>query len=280
MRVLRLLKPLTLAVAFAGASPAVPAQGGDAPKAEGVVRGGWLGVGMDSGTTAEGVLVKHVVRGSPAEKAGVRDGDRLVRVDGRAVSSAAEVTRVVTGHAVGEALAVALVRAGKDVSVKVSLEARPSPDEVMRMDHVGAFAPAWSSVEAVGGAPKTVAALRGRVALLDFWATWCGPCRVLAPKLSALQARYGAQGLTVVGITTDDAEQAATFAERSDMSYGIVVDASAETTRSYGVSALPTLFIVDKRGVVRAVEIGYDPAHDARVEQLVRTLLAEPAPAP
>ena len=279
MRAARLLRPLTFLATLAGACLAVPAHANDGPPVLAAVHG-WLGVGMDTGTVADGVLVKHVVRGSPAEKAGVKDGDRLLRVDGKAVGSASEVTRLVSGHGAGDVLAVGVARAGKEIAIKVALEARPSPDEVMRMDHVGAFAPAWSSVEAVGAAPKTVAALRGRVALIDFWASWCGPCRVLAPKLSALQARYGAQGLTVVGITTDDAEQAATFAERSSMKYGVVVDASAETTRAYGVSALPTLFIVDKRGVVRAVEIGYDPAHDAQVEALVRTLLAEPAPPP
>ena len=235
---------------------------------------------MDTGPGSDGVLVKHVVRGSPAEKGGVKEGDRLLRIDGKGVATAAEVTRLVAARFAGEVVAVGVSRAGKDVAVRVALESRPSPDQVMRMDHVGAFAPAWTGVEAIGGAPKSLGALRGRVVLVDFWAGWCGPCRILAPKLSALQARYGAQGLTVVGITTDDAQEAATFAQRTDMKYGIVVDTKAETTRAYGVSALPTLFILDKRGVVREVEVGYDASHDGQVEQLIRALLAEPAPPP
>ena len=62
------------------------------------------------------------------------------------------------------------------------------------------------------------------------------------------------------------------------MKYGIAVDAKAETSRAYSVSALPTLFVIDKRGVVRDVAIGYDPAREGEIEQLVKQLLAEPAP--
>ena len=101
---------------------------------------------------------------------------------------------------------------------------------------------------------------------------------MLAPKLSAYKDRFGAQGLAVVGITTDDAEKAAVFAERHQMRYGVVVDKAAETSKSYGIAALPTMLLVDKKGVVREVFVGYDPGQDARVEALIKSLIAEPAP--
>ena len=115
--------------------------------------------------------------------------------------------------------------------------------------------------------------------LLDFWATWCAPCRVAIPKLDALQARYGAQGLSVLGVSTEDAQDVATFTQRMTMRYGVAVDKHAQTTRSYGVASLPTLVVIDKRGVVRDVAIGFDPGSDARLDATVRSLLAEPAPA-
>ncbi len=146
---------------------------------------------------------------------------------------------------------------------------------MLRMDLVGAFAPAFVSIEPIGDAPASLASLRGKVVLLDFWATWCGPCRMLAPRLSALQTRYGAQGLRVLGLTTDDGEKAALFAQRVNMRYPIALDRSGETSREYDISALPTLFVIDKRGVVRDVSIGYDDGRDAQVEALVKELLAE-----
>jgi thiol-disulfide isomerase/thioredoxin len=120
--------------------------------------------------------------------------------------------------------------------------------------------------------------MRGRVVVLDFWATWCGPCRMVVPKLDDLQARYGAQGLSVLGVSTEDAQDVASFAQRMSIRYTIGVDRRSETTRSYGVSSLPTVILIDKRGVVRDVDIGYDSSRDTRLEATIRSLLSEPAP--
>jgi peroxiredoxin len=226
-----------------------------------------------------GVTVEHVVRGSPADKGGVKSGDRIVAVDGAKTTAPTQVTRAVGQHKVGDTIPVELERRGAATTVNVVLAPRPSGDEILRMDLVGAPAPTWTNVTAVGSAPSSIAQLKGRVVIVDFWATWCGPCRLLAPRLSALKDKFGAQGLSVVGITMDDAEKAALFAEQNQMRYSIVVDKDGDTSRAYGVSALPTMLIVDKKGVVRDVFIGYDPTGDAHVEASLKTLLAEPGPA-
>jgi len=259
-----------------GAGPAAPPVAPPAAPA-GLPAAPWLGVQMDAGSDI-GVTVEHVVRGSPAEKAGVRQGDRLVTVDGTKTTAAAQVTRAVGQRKVGESIVVELERRGTPATVTVVLAARPAGDDILKMDLVGAPAPVWTNVSALAGAPSAIAQLRGRVVLVDFWASWCGPCRMLAPRLSALKEKFGAQGLTVVGITTDEAEKAAVFAEKHQMRYGIVVDKDGDTSRAYGVSALPTMLLVDKKGVVRDVFIGYDPSGDARLEATLKTLLAETAP--
>jgi thiol-disulfide isomerase/thioredoxin len=242
-----------------------------------VARGrGWLGIMMEPGT--DGVRVSHVVRGSPADKAGVHEGDTVRRVFGKSVGTPRDVIGLISAHSDGESVALGLARGAKDMAVSATLVAFPSPDEMLRMDRLGTFAPPWSGVEPLSGGPASLADLRGKVVVLDFWATWCGPCRDLAPALSALQARYGAQGLTVVGITVDPADTAALFKERVDMRYPIAIDTHADTSRTYGVSALPTLFVLDRRSVVRDVSVGYDPSHAAQVEALVKTLLAESPP--
>jgi peroxiredoxin len=250
----------------AGAAESAPTQAAPAP--------GWLGIAMDAGAP-DGVRVKHVVRGSPADRAGLRSGDRIVRVDTSSVVTATQVTRAVSARSAGDRVQVTYARAGGETTVTVTLDARPSADQIVRMDKVGTFAPAWVGTSTHSGGPASLASLRGRVVVLDFWAIWCGPCRMVAPKLNALQGKYGAQGLSVVGITTDDLEQAAAFRERTQMKYPVVSDPNGDTTSVYGVSGLPTLFVIDKRGVVRDVAVGYDPARDAAIETLVQALLAE-----
>jgi thiol-disulfide isomerase/thioredoxin len=240
----------------------------------------WLGVALDSDRAGAGARVGHIVRGSPADRAGLHEGDRIVRVEGVRVVRGADVVRAIATHGVGDVVEIAFVRAGSEQTARVGLTPFPAEDEVMRMDLVGTFAPAWKGLETVRGQfPSSVAALRGRVVVLDFWATWCGPCRVFIPKLGALQARYGARGLSILGVSTEDAQDVALFAERATVPYGIAVDKLGETTRSYGVFSLPTVVVIDKRGVVRDVAIGYDPAEDAHLDTTVRSLLIEPGPA-
>jgi peroxiredoxin len=260
--------PALVPASSAAADPA-PVQAQGAP--------GWLGVSMDGGGP-DGVTIQHLIRSSPADKAGLKEGDRIVRIEGTAVVRPADVSRAVATRSAGDKVSVVVSRAGAERTFDVTLEARPSPDDVLRMDRVGAFAPAWVKTTTTSDGPATIASLRGRVVLLDFWATWCGACRLISPKLSALQAKYGAQGLSVVGITTETLEQATAFKERTQMRYPVVSDAHGKTSVAYGVSSLPTLFVIDKRGVVREVAIGYDPSRDARLEALLQALLAEPAP--
>lgn len=237
---------------------------------------GWIGIAMDRGSEL-GVRVEHVVRTGPASTAGVRAGDRITAVDGVDVQRPDALAARVSAHRPGEAVALTVERSGASLVVKVVAAGRPSAEEIARMELVGAPLPPWAaSTTPIGAAPRTPAELRGRVVVLDFWASWCGPCRAMAPRLTTLQKRYGAQGLRVVGITTDAPDEATRAMERHKMGYPSLSDEHGETNRAYGIGSLPTLVVVDKRGVVRDVRVGFDPTGDAALEARVRALLAEP----
>jgi thiol-disulfide isomerase/thioredoxin len=267
----RLAVGLVVLGGLLGATPS-----GDA-RAQSTAARPWLGLAMD--VDSQGVRVGHVIHGSPAEAAGMHEGDHLVRVAGTPVAKSADVVHAVAALAIGDHVQIEFTRGQGTQTAQAVLAPFPSQDEMVRMDLVGAPAPAWKDTQVVSGVfPASLAALRGHVVLLDFWATWCAPCRVSIPKLEALQARYGAQGLSVVGISTEEPADVALFAQRMAMHYGVGADPHGATTRAYGVFSLPTLVVIDKAGKVRDVSVGYDPNASASLDATVKALLAEPTP--
>lgn len=286
MRCVALLTVLcALALAPSADAGAPPAAGSSRPQVPAGVtpqrpRGAppWLGIEMANATEG-GARVVHVVRGAPAAQAGLREGDRVVKIDGTQVDTPSEVSRLVSQKAAGAAVDVTFVREGSPRTVKATLAVRPTADDMLRMEFVGTFAPSWPGLTAASGSgPLALSSLRGRVVVLEFWAIWCGPCRMTMPTLEGWHGKYGAQGLSVVGITTDPADKAAVFAERNGIHYTTASDASGTTTQGYGVRNIPALYVIDKRGVIRDVALGYEPAQEARIEGVIQQLLAEPAP--
>ena len=236
---------------------------------------GWLGVEVAPPAAGEGgVLVRSVMQGSPAQKSGVLLGDRILRLGSEEVGRPQDVVRIVSAHRGGERLGLALVREGAERLVSVVLEDRPDPDEMLKLALGDGQAPAWRPLATVrGSVPATLAELRGRVVVIDFWASWCVACRLTVPTLNAWQDRYGAQGLTVVGVTMDSPEVALRASVEIGMEYPVLSDPDGETTRVYKAFALPTLFIIDRDGRIRLAQVGYSSAGLERAETALRGLL-------
>jgi cytochrome c biogenesis protein CcmG, thiol:disulfide interchange protein DsbE len=119
--------------------------------------------------------------------------------------------------------------------------------------------------------------LRGQVVYVDFWASWCGPCRRSFPWMSELQQRYRDRGLTVVAINVDaKREDAARFLREFPATFAVVYDGGGTTPRAYGVKAMPSSFIVDTRGRIVAIESGFHEDRRAAIEETIRSLITRP----
>lgn len=118
----------------------------------------------------------------------------------------------------------------------------------------------------------TMSALRGHPVVLDFWATWCGPCQAESPIVNGIAQRFKDKGLVVVGVNTSDAEGlAAKYAKIKGLTFPMVYDDNNTIANKYKVDNLPTLIVVSKEGKIVAVRHGV--TSDADLERLVRQVL-------
>jgi peroxiredoxin len=249
-----------------------------APNAEPAHGGpGWLGVELAKRESGEpGVLIRSVMRGSPAERAGIAGGDVVLSIDGENVAGPTELRGRVMSAEAGARVSLGVLRGAETRLFAVELEAVPNDDEVMRKNYVGSQAPDFGALDSVQGSiTPSLPALKGRVVVLEFWASWCGVCHVMAPTLNGWHDRYSAQGVTVLGVTNDPVDVAGRTAGELGMGYPLASDTSGNMLRAYRAYALPTLFVIDKQGKVRDVLIGYSTPRLREIEALVRKLIAE-----
>lgn len=118
--------------------------------------------------------------------------------------------------------------------------------------------------------------LRGRVIYLDFWASWCAPCRQSFPWMQEMKDTYEQQGLTVIAVNVDrDRKDAERFLADFRPSFELQFDSKGDTAEHFKVQGMPTSLVIDRHGAVRFTHIGFRPVDRALFESQLRELLAE-----
>lgn len=124
------------------------------------------------------------------------------------------------------------------------------------------------------GEEYTLSALKGQVVIIDFWATWCPPCRNSIPTFVKLYEKYHERGFTILGIGLDDEQDLIKFNNQMNIPYPVFVG-SNELAKAYGVTGIPKTIFVDKKGNIRKTQVGFAPELESQFDVLVDSLLNE-----
>lgn len=162
-----------------------------------------------------------------------------------------------------------LVLAALTLSGAASCAAARAPDDACQAV-MGQYAPAVQLEWLDGSEPSSLESLRGRVVLLEFWRTWCGPCRQQVRHLNELHERYQADGLVTVAVSVEEAELLRSTADELGVTYATARTEGGEAEALYGIRSVPRAFLIDRAGVL--VWAG----HPATLEdERLRSLLAQ-----
>jgi peroxiredoxin len=139
----------------------------------------------------------------------------------------------------------------------------------------GAQAPAFE-LGSQSGKPVDLANFKGQVVLINFWATWCGPCRKEMPVLDQLYSKYKPLGFTLLGVNVEpDPGNATGFLKSTPVTFPILFDTESKVSKLYEVAGMPSTIIVDRKGNVRYIHRGYNPGEENEYLDQIRSLVRE-----
>jgi thiol-disulfide isomerase/thioredoxin len=154
----------------------------------------------------------------------------------------------------------------------------PMNARIVAMLFVAAMVGTASGASSSGADPLDLARHRGRVVIVDFWASWCKPCRQSIPWLNAMRERYGANGLIIIGVNVDaERADADRFLRDVPIQFEIVFDPNGDLAKQFKVQGMPSSYVFDRTGKMVETHLGFREAKKDEKEAALRNLLNQPA---
>ena len=141
----------------------------------------------------------------------------------------------------------------------------------------GAAAPDFRLMPFTGTQPLSLSDYRGKVVLVDFWASWCGPCRQSLPLYNGLQADFPAGDFAILAIGLDEnAADARAFLHEHPVKYAALQNPQGDVAQAFGLKGMPSSYLIDRSGVVRYARAGFEPADIDALKHEIAELVAKP----
>jgi cytochrome c biogenesis protein CcmG, thiol:disulfide interchange protein DsbE len=141
--------------------------------------------------------------------------------------------------------------------------------------NVGQTAPEFSLPNA-SGATQRLDTFKGQVVLVDFWASWCGPCRQSFGFLNRMHGEYSKKGLTIIGINVDEnPKDAARFLDKIPAQFSVIYDALGVTPKAFDLKVMPSSYLIGRDGTIRFVHQGFRTKDQAAIEAAIQSALQE-----
>jgi thiol-disulfide isomerase/thioredoxin len=132
------------------------------------------------------------------------------------------------------------------------------------------------TLDSRGGSKISLAQYKGQVVMLNFWASWCGPCRQEMPLLENIYKKYNKMGFTLIGVNVEpDPKAAEGFLQQTPVSFPVIYDKDSTVSKAYDVAGMPSTVIIDRKGNIRVLHRGYKPGDENEYLDSIRNLVRE-----
>lgn len=232
-----------------------------------IAQSGWLGLTYREKASGQ-LVVEGVFPESAAMQAGVQPGDVLLSVGRTELRSGQDLRNIAGQLRVGQRVQIRVSRSGQSKTLEARLGKRPDDLRTFTGSLLGTRAEArtehiYANANRLHRKPK--------VTILDFWATWCAPCRKTLPLLADLYRRRSNQGLEIIGLSSESVEVLQRFQQNNSLPYPLVHDRDGKQADKFAIRAIPTLLVLDSGGYVQRVFTGIPDSN--LLEEVVVELL-------
>ncbi|MFC1584199.1 redoxin domain-containing protein [Fibrobacterota bacterium] len=216
------------------------------------------------------VRIQQVFKDASGDQAGLQPGDFILAIDRVPLDGRKTLIESVSSKSVGQVVELKIGRGEKIFHQKMALSPRPEDMKAITRLLIGSKAPPLdgSYYSKHGGSLEEN---RGKIIILDFWATWCSPCLMTLPILEELNRDYYSRGVRIIGISSEPLETLKSFQQKHPHNYALFHDDSQQTQKKYMAWSYPTLVYIDRYGIIQRIEAG--ARSKEHIESRIRELL-------